>query len=658
MGLFENLPYTNLHELNLSWFLETFKELLREWDEQQQEFSDLNDAWNALHDYVENYFDNLDVQQEINTKLNEMAVSGELGAAMAPYIPDAVGDWLAANLTPTSPPIDKTLAVANSGADSYAAGKRIYNTAEYISDQDISGLADKYGVWIQTDGTEASSGAYRTTSEFFKLPKDALSVKTGNSFYIGATKYFLNRCVLFYDESQNLIGYTPYSGYDYREFNIPDNAVYMKFNQPNISNDGLSNICGGVWLNDGHWVSEVTFANIQDTVPTEIPVRAGVTYRIRAIDGYTPNAGLINIFSNGPGGSAIFARWTTNMVDEFTPAVDGYLSFYNHAGFTGTAKFEVWAGAELEKERKTVKTYYVGPDEAVTSFTEMMLKLKNDPDPKIVYVNGGDYDIWQEYQDLYTAGYYNPTPQNDPGYDPSVGFMPYNIYIPDNTHVIGRGLVRFLYSPAVSDTYVEESKTLSPVNVAGSMILENVEIHAKNCRYCIHDDSLQDAKYNGAIKKYINVKAVKYVADDPNLGTPHNFGCGIAREQRIEAHNCYFETKSTYSLSRTFYVHNRQTVGGVTLTQEMSSNIVLKDCTIISAAANLAVFLGNIGATGLDIRTDIDSCYISGKIVSADEADPSSGSNENTFNISTLLSQYDDLIIRDASNPWPAHEYV
>ena len=39
----------------------------------------LESDFKVLYDYVHNYFDNLDVQQEINNKLDEMAQSGELG---------------------------------------------------------------------------------------------------------------------------------------------------------------------------------------------------------------------------------------------------------------------------------------------------------------------------------------------------------------------------------------------------------------------------------------------------------------------------------------------------------------------------------------------------------------------------------------------------
>ena len=46
----------------------------------------LYDAYNQLQNYVNHYFDNLDVQEEINNKLDEMAESGELETLIAQYL--------------------------------------------------------------------------------------------------------------------------------------------------------------------------------------------------------------------------------------------------------------------------------------------------------------------------------------------------------------------------------------------------------------------------------------------------------------------------------------------------------------------------------------------------------------------------------------------
>lgn len=78
MGLFEQFPYTNMHELNLDWFLNTFKELLSEWAAQKREFTDIKTDWAEMREFVTTYFEDLDVQQEINNKLDAMYEDGRL----------------------------------------------------------------------------------------------------------------------------------------------------------------------------------------------------------------------------------------------------------------------------------------------------------------------------------------------------------------------------------------------------------------------------------------------------------------------------------------------------------------------------------------------------------------------------------------------------
>ena len=48
--------------------------------------NEMQGLYNELHDYVEHYFDNLDVQQEINNKLDTMAEDGTLISIIAPYL--------------------------------------------------------------------------------------------------------------------------------------------------------------------------------------------------------------------------------------------------------------------------------------------------------------------------------------------------------------------------------------------------------------------------------------------------------------------------------------------------------------------------------------------------------------------------------------------
>lgn len=79
----------------------------------------LTEAFNELQEYINNYFENLDVQEEINNKLDEMAESGQLADIIAQYLQlagvlafDTVTDMkVAENLTNGS--IVRTLGYSN-----------------------------------------------------------------------------------------------------------------------------------------------------------------------------------------------------------------------------------------------------------------------------------------------------------------------------------------------------------------------------------------------------------------------------------------------------------------------------------------------------------------------------------------------------------------
>lgn len=107
-----------------------------------EDVENLHNAYELLQEYVNTYFDNLDVQTEINNKLDAMAVSGELLQIIEPTITDEVADWLSEHLTPTTPTIDNTLTVSGAGADAKVVGDKfktcLRSSKTFVDSENVS----------------------------------------------------------------------------------------------------------------------------------------------------------------------------------------------------------------------------------------------------------------------------------------------------------------------------------------------------------------------------------------------------------------------------------------------------------------------------------------------------------------------------------------
>ena len=91
-------------------------------------------SFTQLQDYVNTYFDELDIEQELKNILDKMALDGSLDALLNPLVVSAIGDWLEDNLTPTTPPVDSTLSIANAAADAKVTGDTITDIKTQLSD--------------------------------------------------------------------------------------------------------------------------------------------------------------------------------------------------------------------------------------------------------------------------------------------------------------------------------------------------------------------------------------------------------------------------------------------------------------------------------------------------------------------------------------------
>lgn len=101
-------PYSNFHRLNQDWFLDEFNKVLDQWKAMQKNFNNLNDAFKDLKNYMNDYFKNLNIQEEINNWLDSALSDGKL--QLSPYrynIMNENGDAIE----------DKILSAINKGYD-------------------------------------------------------------------------------------------------------------------------------------------------------------------------------------------------------------------------------------------------------------------------------------------------------------------------------------------------------------------------------------------------------------------------------------------------------------------------------------------------------------------------------------------------------------
>lgn len=94
---FSNFPYTDFHNLNLDWILETTKDLNAKWDDYYKQ-------WNKWQQDVQNYIDNLDYIAAVDAYLDGLKNSGELADIIDTWLTDygliTIGDSYGEGYTP------------------------------------------------------------------------------------------------------------------------------------------------------------------------------------------------------------------------------------------------------------------------------------------------------------------------------------------------------------------------------------------------------------------------------------------------------------------------------------------------------------------------------------------------------------------------------
>lgn len=174
---FNNFPFTNFQDLNLDWILQNVKTALANSAGAVTAAELASATATELKNFVNTYFDDLDVQQEINAKIDEMVESGEFAEiissgeaadAINNVVSSTVNSWLSQNVTPVGSAVvvDSSLSVSGAAADAAVTGFRIGETKDVLDDTVAIGenlfnpneAREKIGYWVNNSGVPFYDG--------------------------------------------------------------------------------------------------------------------------------------------------------------------------------------------------------------------------------------------------------------------------------------------------------------------------------------------------------------------------------------------------------------------------------------------------------------------------------------------------------------------
>ena len=346
-----------------------------------------------------------------------------------------------------------------------------------------------------------------------------------------------------------------------------------------------------------------------------IPVRAGmiITYENTTFDVYfgvleTPTSPS---YIQTPG-------WQTGSSGTVTITKDGWLTFNirNHAEITAAVNPADYDSVVTVRALKA-EEYHVGTGQAYTSFTSLLLDLKGNIAPKTIYIHEGEYDVFAEYlaevsrgritipYDDITAGNY---------------FEPYNAFVPNNTRIVGLGNVTLKFTPTVAQlesmstnpekTGYGASRTWSPLNIYGSVEIENVTVVGKNCRYCLHNDDHN--AYPNARQHYKNCRFLYTYSDlnsqNQRLGFNITIGFGIQAGGVHIFDDCEIYMDANTNASA-YYGHEWEA--------NKNGKLLLRNCRIHSSnfSNNRVIMLQSLATTQGQVTALFENCYVNGGLL-------------------------------------------
>ena len=505
---FENFPYSNFHDMNLDW-------IINQWLEMKKSFTTYEQAFKDLKEFVDGYFNNLDVQKEINKKLDSMASDGTLSNLIAPFINNNSLPIMVDSIEKMINN-EKIYVLSTNGHIYYYNGTAFYD----------SGLV--YGEY--PTGTYVDAGNnFLFASTYENVLPDANAPKF-NSYYV----YFSSNDVATGKFTKNLPNIGKLTGLLFSTKTISDYSgclqLFYDFNNYNIyarQNTGSNN-----------WNEWKIIAN---ETPTGTYVDAGnnflfaSTYENVLPDANAPKFNSYYVyFSSNDVATGKFTKnlpnigkltgllFSTKTISDYSGCLQLFYDFNNYNIYarqnTGSNNWNEWKLFNSEN-----KIIHVGNGYEYNSFSKALINTYENGGNATIIVHNKNYNIVEEFKEIFGNDYWNTFSRNSKYYT--------GLPIGNGIKIIGDKGANIIFNNPIPDNVLIDTdfsiiKTQNNNNYIENKII-GLTFTANKIHYILH------VELNGEKIDYnIEIKDCTFNIDNSQIDGSWNravaIGCGAS----------------------------------------------------------------------------------------------------------------------------------
>lgn len=449
--------------------------VLRIMREMQDEWAATKTEWASYKDFIDNYFANLNVNDEVLNAMRIFASDGTLNEILDPKIAETTTEWLTTHITPTTPPVDNSLTISGAAADAFVTGLRI---SRCLGQNNITVTADNIKDYNNLDEYPINSNIIVDSSAVSLIENYPLNT-SGIVITLNGYNSF-NGAIQFCYSYDGVIKYRTNLSNTWSEFrNFPFicNTTVTSNNINNFNNP------------DDYAIN--TYIIVPTSVASQInnsPFSTG--YIILTVNGYYSKSGTIQI----------------------AYSFDGDLAIRNNV----SNSWNTWHKFEREI-KNTVIT--IGSKGDYKTFTDAMLYLMS------IYMSCNYYNRYTVELDAETYDISNDVNE-------IIATQIKGLFVPPYCTIKGKGKDKTIIKLENINTTDEVMSNISALNIGYQATIEDLTITVKNVRYAVHADGSVRSDENNFINGKVNYNTVNF----NNVKLIHNgFDTGLNPTYRVPA---------------------------------------------------------------------------------------------------------------------------